>query len=172
LAVKRVYWDSCAWIGLIRGEADKVIACQYVLDEAKAGRIQIWTSALTIAEVYKVKCGGAQTALPADKEQAFLDLLSQDFVVRVAVTVEIATFARALLRQYLNKPNDAIHLATAALNNLDEFHTYDKNDILPLDGKIKRVDGELLKVKRPPEPPPGTALPMFDDKKKASDAAT
>ena len=127
---------------------------------------------LSLAEVFKVKCSGATTSLPAEKDQVFEDFLSKEYVVRVAVTSEIATFARTLLRSLIKKPNDAIHVATAALNNLDELHTYDEKDILPLSGKIKRVDGEPLVIIKPPEPPPGTAVQLFAPPKKASDAAT
>jgi predicted nucleic acid-binding protein len=141
-----------------------------VLDEAAAGRIQVWTSALSLAEVFKVKCGGETATLPADKDPVFGDFLSKEYIVRVSVTVEIATFARTLLRQCIKKPNDAIHVATAALLNLDELHTYDEKDILPLNGMIKRADGELLKIMRPPEPPPGTKMPLLEAKK--ADAAS
>ena len=67
MAKSHVYWDSCAWIGLINQEPDKVTACRYIMEEAEKGNIVIWTSALTIAEVYKTKCA-TTTALPADKD--------------------------------------------------------------------------------------------------------
>jgi len=184
LAVKRVYWDSCAWLGLINGEADKLAACQYILDEAVAERVEIWTSALSLAEVFKVKCSGKASSLPADKDQAFEDFLLKEFVVRAAVTVEIATFTRTLLRKFGGSPNDTIHLATAAIYNADELHTYDDkllaldadelhtydDKLLALDRKVKRADGEMLTIVRPPDPPPGTKIPLLEAK--ASDATS
>ena len=169
MAVKRVYWDSCAWLGLINGEADKLAACQYILDEAVAERVEIWTSALSLAEVFKVKCSGKASSLPADKDQAFEDFLLKEFVVRAAVTVEIATFTRTLLRKFGGSPNDTIHLATAAIYNADELHTYD-DKLLALDRKVKRADGEMLTIVRPPDPPPGTKIPLLEAK--ASDATS
>lgn len=47
------------------------------------------------------------------------------------------------------KPSDAVHLATALLMDVDEMHTYDGSDLLGLDGKVARQDGEMLSICRP-----------------------
>ena len=49
------YWDACAFLGLLKKEPDKWEVCRAVLQEAKAGNIQIVTSALTLVEVIKLK---------------------------------------------------------------------------------------------------------------------
>jgi len=51
-----IYWDSCVWIGLINGEADKYPGCRYSLDRAQKGEIYILSSLFTLAEVYKTRC--------------------------------------------------------------------------------------------------------------------
>jgi len=76
-------------------------------------------------------------------------------VYEVAVDTNVASLARKLLRTHnppLKKPNDAIHLATAALYNLDEMHTYDNDDLLRLDGLIERKDSAMLRICTVPDP--------------------
>lgn len=51
--------------------------------------------------------------------------------------VNIATSARALLWRHKKlHTKDAIHVATALRMGADELHTYDAEDLLPLDGEI------------------------------------
>ncbi len=146
---KSVYWDSCVWLRLINGE-DGADRCQSVLDRAKAGELMIWTSSLTLAEVYKFKCDGPK-ALAADQDLLFEQYIESDFVVEVQVDHAIATLARRLCRQHppLKKPNDGIHLASAVLNNVDHFHTFDADDLLALAGKVNRGDGKILVMCEP-----------------------
>jgi len=50
-------------------------------------------------------------------------------------------------------PQDAIHLSTAPLNNIDELHTFDRANLTGLSGKIQRLDGGKLKIWSPPKRP-------------------
>lgn len=155
---QKVYWDSCAWLSLINEEAGRVECCRYVVAEARAGRIQIWTSAFTLAEVFKKTVEGKSASLPESKDIEFEQYIEQEFLVVVQVDYDIGVLARRLLRKHpkLKKPTDAIHLATAVLNNIDEFHTYDGRNLLPLSGVVKRQDGAPLKICLPPaDPNPG-----------------
>lgn len=144
-----VYWDSCVWLRLINEEpgADR---CQAVLERAQRGEVSIWTSSLTLAEVYKFKCD-VPKALAIDQDKIFEAYVSSDFVVEVQVDHAIATLSRRLCRQHppLKKPNDGIHLATAVMSNVDEFHTFDADDLLALAGQVHRLDGTLLKMCEP-----------------------
>jgi predicted nucleic acid-binding protein len=150
----KYYWDACAWIGLIRQEPDKIDSLRYVMELAQKGEIEIWTSAFTLAEVFKRKCSETQVGIEPVDDTAFEDYLTQDCVQPVQVDVDVGTFARRLLRKFpIRKPQDAIHAATAALNNIDELHTFDGNDLLPLDGQISMLNGEKLRICKPPTPP-------------------
>lgn len=161
---RRAYWDSCAWIGLICEEEDKIKACRHVIEQARRGELQILTSTFTLAEVYRLKCEESEKALPEEKDQIFEEFLSQEFIVYIQLTQDVGIYARRLLRRAegLKKPQDAIHLASAAIYNADEFHTFDRDDLLRLDGKIDREDGEKLKICTPPIPsePAQTELPL------------
>ena len=44
------YWDSVCFLGWLSEEADKMPACQPVLEAAEAGTVTLITSALTIAQ--------------------------------------------------------------------------------------------------------------------------
>lgn len=113
-----LYWDSCVWLRLINEEpgADR---CQAVLERAQRGEVSIWTSSLTLAEVYKFKCDGPK-ALAIDQDKIFEAYVSSDFVVEVQVDHATASLSRRLCRQHppLKKPNDDIHLATAVMSNV------------------------------------------------------
>ncbi len=157
--IKRVYWDSCNWISLIDpdNEVDKkkVEALEYVYQQAKNKEIEILTSTFTLAEVYRLKCESSKKQLPEDKDKIFEDFIDQEFVIPVAVTREIGIYARRLLRRTggLKRPQDAIHLASAAISNVDELHTFDGNHLLHLDQQIDRKDGHKLRICLPELPP-------------------
>ena len=159
----KVYWDACVWIGLINGEVGKVDRCEHLIELAKKGDVQLWTSTITLAEVYKKKCENGIVALDEARDADFENYLLSNFVYLVQLDQAIGTLARRLLRKHpgLKKPNDALHLATAALNNVAELHTFDDDNLIPLDGKVARRDGEFLKICEPPVPT-NVQIPLFE----------
>jgi predicted nucleic acid-binding protein len=149
----RVYWDSCVWIGLLNEEPVILDSAKWAIERAEKGEIEIWSSNLVLAEVFKVKTNNGDKALLAAKDAEFDKLYNQPFIQRVQVDADIAREARRLLRAGtagLKRPNDAIHLASAVWWNLDELYTHDHDDLLRLDGTIKRRDGKNLKICKPP----------------------
>ena len=156
---KKVYWDACIWFALIKQEQGRMGNCAHVLDLARRGDVEIWTSSLTLAEVFRKQCGVPTTlanGLPEDKDLEFEAFVAQDFVVEVQVDHQVGIAARRLLRKHatLRKPQDAIHLASAVLHDLDEFHTFDAANLLGLDGLVQTRSGRSLKICEPPAPPP------------------
>lgn len=154
--IPRYYWDACIWITLIsdRG-SDRGKACEYVLELAKAGECQLWTSSFCLAEVFKRKCGPESVGIAEEQDVYFEDLIEQEFIRKVSVDVDVGKVARRLLRRFptIGKPQDAVHVATCLLNNLDQLHTFDRDDLLAFDGKIERVDRAKLLICEPPTPP-------------------
>ncbi len=146
---KRIYWDACAWLGLLNKEADRTADLELVWKKAEHGEVEIWTSAIGVAEVYKMKCEGKIVELSPEHDAKIDALFDQDFVQVVQVDFEIAKLAKILLRKHdkLKKPSDGIHLATAVYWDLDQFHTYDNDDILGLD--VDRSDGVKLVICKP-----------------------
>lgn len=74
---ERRYWDSDCFLGWLHSEVDKQEACRGVLEEAKAGNIQIVTSALTIAEVLALR---GQPKILAVKRQAVVQFFKYDYI--------------------------------------------------------------------------------------------
>lgn len=150
----RIYWDACVWISMVNGYAAREANCLDVIRRARDGELEIWTSSLSLAEVFKAKVNGDHLALEEVKDQAFADYIEQDFVQEVQVDHDVGMYARKLLRQFgpLKKPNDGIHLATAVLNNCDELHTYDSENLIPLSGQVECPNGKLLLIREPPPP--------------------
>ena len=162
---RRVYWDSCTFLGLINEEIGKHTDCMDVWGEAEAGKTIILTSFFTFAEVYKAKCEGKARPLDDEGDRKIEAVLQQSFVEGAMVDEGIGVWARRLMRKFedCKKPSDAIHLATALRLNSDEMHTFDGSDLLRLDGLVEKANGELLTICTPakaPAPPP-LSLPFI-----------
>jgi len=157
---KRIYFCANAWISLIKKEVGRYEAIEQIITFARKGECQIWTSTISIAEVYKSSAAGAAAVASDDMidalfEQGYVQMVSADFI--------IAKEARKLLRAHpsLKKPFDAIHLATAVRHNCDVFHTFDGVNLLGLDQKVNRTDGVKLTISIPVV----DNGPLFEDKK-------
>lgn len=120
---------------------------------------------------FQAKMLWEQTGIEQANDTAFEDYIAQDFVQRVQVDSDVGTAARRLLRKFpsIRKPQDAIHAATAALNNVDELHTFDGNDLKPLDGQIPMANGQKLKICQPPTPPDPDKGTLFEGLEKPSE---
>ncbi len=163
MAKRRVYWDSCAFLGLINGEAAKQAACRSVWNDAEKGYTEIYTSFFTFAEVYKAKCEGKAKPLVAAEEAKVVQFLQQEFIIGILVDEAIGIAARTLMRQYTEckKPSDAIHLASALRLNVDEMHTYDGSDLLKLSRKVHCQNGDPLMICPPSSEPKTTPTNML-----------
>ena len=107
---KRIYLCANAWISFIKKEHGRYEAVEQIILAAKKGECEIWTSTISLAEVYKSHAEGQEATESDDKidslfEQGYVQMASADYLV----TKE----ARGLLREHrppLKKPFDAIHL--------------------------------------------------------------
>jgi predicted nucleic acid-binding protein len=153
------------WIALIKREHSRFNACAHLIEQAQRGEIEIWTSAFTYAEVYKKNCSGAQAGIDHTDDKSFEDYLEQEFVQLVQVDADVGRAARRLLRQHpkIGKPQDAIHVASALLMGVQELHTFDRQDLLALDGKLECQGGAKLRIKVPPNPPDPDNGPLFSE---------
>lgn len=129
--------------------------CRNVIAAAAGGLIEISTSTLSFAEVCKkreVKDEGE------DKIAAFFEV---DYVLAINLDRAAGERARTLMMSGFSKlkPADACHLASAALANAEEMHTYD-DKLLVLDGKIDKQNGTKLKICKPD--PGGGPAPLLD----------
>lgn len=149
---RRVYWDSCAWIGLLNNEADKACELRAVYERAKNGKCEIWTSVFSLVEVYKTSDEKNQVKPLGSSNMLRIEgLFNQSFVKLIQLDREIAEWARNLVRTTpgLKKHQDSIHLASALAWNIPVMHTYDRNDLLHLSNSFKCRNGENLFICNP-----------------------
>lgn len=156
---KRVYWDACAWIGLINGEVDKKRALGIIYGGAQRGHYEIWSCATAVVEANRLKDEmGEPKPLAAEKLQVLDDLFLQPFVKVMPNDIEVARLARKLFRETpgLGKKWDAVHLASAMRSNIEVFHTYDNDDLLHLNGQLTCRNGNPLTICYPDETTDGS----------------
>ena len=153
----RIYVDACPIIDLVKHRVkmpltDDRVQDAWFLDRiiaaAKQGKIELFTSTLTLAECTHVN----DQAKDKEAQPFFLGLLAsgKSGFALVQTTVGIAASARNLrwLHSFALKGADAIHVASALAMRCDELVTTDSK------GLLKRADGLAkldLRVCRPAE---------------------
>lgn len=139
------YWDSSAFIAWLLDEAGRVEECRAVIAAAKEGRVVIVTSALTLAEVVKLR---HRPPLPREKDRQIRDFFKHEWIVVRELDRTTAEFARELVWDHGCPPKDSVHLATALRAKADRMDTYDEDDLLKLSG---RTGSPPLLIGRPGE---------------------
>src|SRR5690349_6962543 len=135
---KTYYWDSSAFIAWLDGgkghPKDVIAGLEEIAREVNENRAILCTSVMTETEVLQ----GKLTPEQADK---FQNLFKRRNVHSIAVDSRIAKKASEIRNYYngrgrkLDSP-DSIHLATAIIYGVDEFHTLDGDDLLRLNGDV------------------------------------
>lgn len=162
MATPRYAWDSCTWIAMIiqeqattkdGGAEDRARLCNHVIGLAAAKQAEIATSGLCLAEVCK------HDEVKQVDGDTLTDFFRNEYILVVAVDRHVGTLARELMQAGHSglKPPDAVHLATAIVADVQEFHTFD-DKLLKLDGKLAKLGGGTLKICKPFGPPPS----LFD----------
>lgn len=162
----RVYWDACSWIAYINQEKEiqgtgqtsenRFEMCCAILDRAEKGEIEIVTSAFTLAEVCKPR--NIDTS-PLDRLPSFFE---KSYILVVQLDMAVGLKSQKIQDSGLVniKPPDAVHLASAQIASVSEFHTFDKR-ILQFDGHLAGLDGNVIKICKPTEGKP--LGPLFDN---------
>jgi len=126
-----------------------------VLDYAENGDFPIYTSALTIAEVYKQK-GNPIGALTSDQSDRILEYFEHEYIKIIDIDRRVAEEAHRLSRKFGLTPNDAIHLASALKAQCDKLLTWDVNSF------ISKVQHKEIIVEEPAILPP-EQLPLITE---------
>ncbi len=159
------YWDSCLFLAWLKDETTRkpgeMDGVREFVDKLRKGQISIITSTMTYVEVTTAK-------LPIGVTTLLEDVFKKRNLQKIAVDIKIAKLARDLRDYYslrasehnnktLSSP-DAVHLATAILYKVDEFHTFDEKNrngtlgLIPLSGD---VGGHSLIICKPVAKQPG-----------------
>ena len=150
--VERRAWCSCMVIDYLVGAERSRMACEQLIDRAKAGEIEIVVSALALAEVAKIN-GDAQA------EHTIQEFFRRPYVIVAQLDWLVAEEARKMLRAVPKlKAGDATHLATAVRWKIPVLETWDTDDLVPLDGKF----GSPTVTVRTPVPEGQARLPKTD----------
>lgn len=137
---------------MLNQEREKYPALLSIWKRAESDKCKILTSTISRVEVIKKKCDDQDaTSLSGHENSEITRMFQQVHVILANVDFIIADKAAELRAQHreLRKTPDAIHLATASYWNCGVMHTYDKSDLLSLNGKIHRRDGILLNIETP-----------------------
>lgn len=138
---RRIYWDSNVPLSYLNGVVERVPIIDELFRQARAGEIELLTSAISRVEIAYIQSEEQAGALDEQAEAAIDALWAPGAPIKTVELYDlIAHQARALIRQGITqergvKPMDAIHLATAQQMAVAEFHTYCK--------KLHRWDGTL-----------------------------
>lgn len=160
--MKTIYWDACVFHALFGEEVGRVDECKKVIESALRGEVEIYTSAITSAEVVWIK---NLDRLSPEHEERIQKFFEHKFIRVITCDRGIAAEARRLLWTYPKlKPKDAIHVASAISQAVNLMHSYDDDDLVPLSGKLGQPpmiichpgSGEPQAPSRPP-----TELPLL-----------
>ncbi len=142
MAKEKIYWDSDAFLGYFKEEADKQDLCESVLEAAEEGKILIVTSALTLAEVLYVQ---KKPKLPIKMRRKIDDFFKQPYISVQNVTRNVAEKARDIVWDNGVRPKDAIHVATALYCKLALMNTFDTK----LLNKTGTIGNPPLRIEKP-----------------------
>jgi predicted nucleic acid-binding protein len=130
--------ESSVFIAWIKGEKrgknqehDCRLIFDSIIDAAKDGHFEIYTSALTLAEVFKNKKDPSHHLTDQENEdlrpyfrEAFIQLIETDRDVGERAN-ELCRTHKAKPNQPALRPNDAIHIASAEKAGCDAILAYD-----------------------------------------------
>jgi predicted nucleic acid-binding protein len=130
--IQRRYWDSVCCLGFLKEEDDKVTACQSVISDAEAGRVEIVVSTLVLAEVLWIK---GHDRVPRDSKEKIRNFFRRRYFLMVNVDLFIAEQAQDLVWDYNLRHKDAIHVASALALKCASLDTFDPG-MIELDGQL------------------------------------
>ena len=127
----RVYLDSNVLIAYVADEEGRAGVVQSVLEDARGKKIELITSVLSITEVASIstdQAGGDPVGSQESLDQLWVPASPINVV---DVSARVALEARAIIRHSKRhgtravKPADAIHLASASIQQCDRLFTYE-----------------------------------------------
>lgn len=129
MSKQKIYCDSCVFLAVLKEEENRVHVINALFDQAKKGQIQIFTSALTIAEVLNLQ-GYKSPITKEDREMVrelfrMLDDKDNQLFEIFNVDPALAKRAQDIVWDHGIKPKDAIHVTTALVYEANVFYSYD-----------------------------------------------
>lgn len=131
------YWDAnvfLAWLKDERRKPGEMEGLTEVVSMVDRQEAILMTSVLTRTEVL-------ESTLPNNAQNLFSKIFYKPNIVSVDLTAPISDLAHSIRDHYRRnskslKVPDSVHLATAIHHKVDELHTFDEDDLIPLSGNI------------------------------------
>lgn len=130
----RYYWDANLFLSFIEGDEAWSGILNGILDDCDSGRVLIFTSVWTIAEVAFDKAEKDGKALDLEVEAEIDRLWHPDSAIRLIEFHELLAYdSKTYIREAIArgwtglKPKDAVHFSAAKSVGVSEMHTLDKN---------------------------------------------
>jgi predicted nucleic acid-binding protein len=167
-----IYWDTSVFLAWIKNESrpnNEMDGVEDVAYKIHKDHVVLITSEITMTEIL-------ESTLDDIAKTRFDDLFKRRNCRRVAVDQRVGRLSHDIRNHYQQQKAvdgiatvttpDAIHLATAILYDVTEFHTFDQNDkpnksraLLPLNGNVA---GHPLTICKPPIPKT-FQMPLFQE---------
>ena len=129
----KIYWESSPFCATINGETGRSHICFALLEAARKSEIELYTSTLTLIEVFKVPT----TSSEQEAEDVIQKFFRNRWIRKQVPVWFVATEARRLQRTFPHLDGrDATHLATAVYLGTDYLHTYDDHDLVRCNGQV------------------------------------
>lgn len=150
-SIPKYYWDANVFLHLIDETSGKIDVLHAILEKANRGEVVIYCSVLNITEVAYGHEERIKKKL-SDETLKKIDKLwhPKSPIKLVEITQTTLLKSRELIRKFAGdgktglRSADSIHLATAIILDVDEFHCYEKQD------RLKKYGNEIgLLVKQP-----------------------
>jgi len=125
-----LYWDTSVFLCFLnKVETERREICEDILRNAKAGKVRLLTSTYTIAEVIRPKSKSIPGAsrLTADQIQKIEGMFRWKWIQKIDVDQRVAFKAVELARDYDLLPADAVHAASAILENVTILQQWDRD---------------------------------------------
>ena len=131
----RAYLDACVLLSFVNDAPGRADVVQSLLEDAEDGKVHLLTSNLSIAEVAYI-ASDQEPRDGTDEEATIDELWTPNSPVKLAeFSRPIAHRARSIIRKARENETarvrsaDAVHLATAEINECDRFYTYERESI-------------------------------------------
>lgn len=132
----KVCWEASPFCAVINGEAGRSHICFALLEAARKGEVELYTSTLTLIEVFKVP----ETPSEEEAEKKIQAFFRNRWIRKQVPDWFVAIEARRLQRQFPHLDGrDATHLATAIYVGAEYLHTYDHDDLIKCNGQIPNL---------------------------------
>jgi len=153
----RIYLDANVLLSYVSDAPERADVVQSLLEDAEDGKVHLLTSNLSIAEVAYI-ASDQEPGHGTDDEATIDELWTPDSPVKLAEFSRlVAHRARSIIRKSRDNETarvrsaDAVHLATAEINECDRFYNYEGESrrngwdaLIPADVSEPYVDAPRL----------------------------